>query len=42
MSYFDDYSKDELYEMVMEFLREYPAYELLYVITKAIENYENS
>ena len=42
MSYFDNHSKDELYVMVMEFLREYPVYELLHVITEAIENYENA
>lgn len=41
MSYFSDFKKDELYYMVVEFLREYPVYELLHVVTEAIENYEH-
>lgn len=40
MSMYDDHEKDELFDLIEEFLKHNSVYELLKVVTDAVESYE--
>ena len=40
MSMYDDYSKDEVFDYIREFLKEHPIYELLEIVKDAIREIE--
>lgn len=41
MSMFDNQEKDDFYDAIEEFLENHSIYELMYIITTAIEYHEN-
>lgn len=40
MSMYDDYEKDELFDLIREFLKHHPVYELLKIVEDAVEEVE--
>ena len=40
MSMYDDYEKDELFDLIKDFLKHHPVYELLKIVTDAVDSYE--
>ena len=40
MSMYDNYEKDELFDLIKEFLKHHPVYELLKIVKDAVEEVE--